>query len=114
MELSIRGLGLRPTPVFKRYIERRLRHVLRSFDIDRVTVRLIRNGGRGSGNTHHCDVAVSMPGLAPLRVNESHGSIRAACSRATAQTKRAVVRAVQRERRREGSRWEATTKGVVP
>jgi hypothetical protein len=46
MELDIRGLGLRPTPVFKGYVERRLRHALRSFDIDRVTVRLIRDHGR--------------------------------------------------------------------
>jgi ribosome-associated translation inhibitor RaiA len=108
MELSIRGLGLRPTPVLKRYVERRLRHVLRSFDIDRVIVRLIRDRGRGRRDTHCCDVAVSLPGLSTFRVNESHGSIRGACSRAAAQTKRALVRAMQ------GSGSGATARGVVP
>lgn len=47
MELEIRGLGLQSTPDLKRYVGRRLRHTLRSFHIDRVTVRLIRDHGRG-------------------------------------------------------------------
>lgn len=99
MELDIRGLGLQPTPVFKRYVERRLRHALRSFDIDRVTVRLIRDHGRGRQATHRCQVAVSSRGIESLRVNETHGSIRVACVRAASQTRRALARLVHRARR---------------
>ena len=96
MELNIRGLGLEPTPAFKRYIERRLRHTLRSFDIDRVTVRLIRDHGRGRRATHCCDVAVSPLGLELLHVSEIHVSIRVAFARATSRMKRALVGALQR------------------
>jgi len=99
MVLDIRGLGLKPTPVFKRYIERRLRHALRAFDIDRITVRLIRGHGLGRRATHRCQVAVSSHGLESLRVNETHGSIHAACARATSRTRRILGRLVQRARR---------------
>lgn len=98
MELEIRGLGLQPTPVFKRYVERRLRHALRSFDIDRVTVRLVRGHGRGR-EARRCQVAVSPYGLEMLRVNETHGSLRVACERAASQARRALVRLGQRARR---------------
>ena len=96
MKLDIRGLGLRPTHVLKRYIERRLRHALRSFDIERITVRLIRDHGHGRHATRRCQVAVSSRGLEPLLVNEVHGSLRVACSRAVAKTKRTLTRAVHR------------------
>ena len=99
MELDIRGLGIRPTRVLKRHIERRLRRALRSFDIDRATVRLLRDHGHSRHGTHRCDVSLSAPGFAPLLVKERHGSIRVACSRAAAQAKRALVRTAQRARR---------------
>jgi ribosome-associated translation inhibitor RaiA len=108
MELDVRGLGLQPTPVFKRYIQRRLRHALRSFDIDRATVRLIRDHGRGRRGAHRCQVAVSSHGRESVRVNETHGSIRVACARATSQIRRALVRLVQRARRLSRATRDAT------
>ena len=100
MELTIRGLGLHPTPAFKRYVERRLRHALRSFDIDRVTVRLLRDHGGGSGATYRCRVAVASNDLGRVRVSEAHGAIRVACARAANKTRRTLVRLFHRTRRR--------------
>jgi ribosome-associated translation inhibitor RaiA len=99
MELNIRAIGLHPTPAFKHYVERRLRHGLRSFAIDHVTVRLIRDHGRGRRTAHCCQVAVASQGLELLRVNETHNSICVACVRAANKTRRMLVRLLHRARR---------------
>lgn len=98
MTLDIRGLGIRPTHVLRGYIERRLRHALRSLDIDRITVRLIRDHGHGRHATRRCQVVVSTQGQNPVLVKEIHGSLRVAFGRAAAKTKRALARAAHRSR----------------
>ncbi len=104
MELEIRGLGLEPTPVFRRDIERRLRHGLRRFDahLERVTVRLFSDPGRGRHSSRRCQVTVAVRGLAPLRVAESCRTIESAFSRAASRTKRDLAREllVRRSNRR--------------
>jgi ribosome-associated translation inhibitor RaiA len=107
VELDIRGLRRATTPVFRRYVERRLRHVLRSFSkrVVRVTVRLIQDQGRGRRGIRGCQVTVSGRGFESLRIEERHGSIYAAFRRATGQTKRAVARAIHRGRRFSHPRW---------
>ena len=94
MELEIRGLGLEPTPVFRRDIERRLRHGLRRFDahLERVTVRLSREPGRGRHSSRRCQVTVDVRGLPPLRVAESCRTIESAFARAASRTKRDLAR----------------------
>jgi hypothetical protein len=100
MELMIRERGLHPTPTFKRYFQRRLRHALRSFDVDRVTVRLLRNPRAGRHASYNCRVAVASHGLGSFRVNETHATIRVACVRAANKTRRILVRLFHRARRR--------------
>lgn len=99
MELDIRALGLHPTPAFRQYFERRLRHALRSYDIDRVTARLVRHHGRGRGTAHGCEVAVASHGLETLRVGETHRSMQVACVRAADKARRALARRLLRSRR---------------
>lgn len=101
MELDIRGLGLEPTPVLRRDIERRLRRGLRAFDprLERVTVRLIRDKGRGRHASRRCQVTVAARGLAPLRVAESSRTIEAAFARAATRTKRELARELGVHRR---------------
>ncbi len=101
MELDIRGLGLEPTPVFRRDIERRLRHGLRPFDsrLERVTVRLIRDHGRGRHATRRCQVTVDARGLETVHVAESCRSIETAFSRAATRARRELARELHRGRR---------------
>ena len=94
MKLHIHGSGIRPTGVLKRYIQRRISRALRSFDIDRATVRVLRSRGHSRHGTHRCEVALSSPGLSLLLVTARHGSLRVACSRAAAQAEHALERAL--------------------
>jgi ribosome-associated translation inhibitor RaiA len=99
MEFDIRGRGLHPTPVLRRYIERRLRYALRPFELDRVTVRLTREGGRGRSATQCCQVAILSHGYAIVRAHGTHESIHVACVRAAGKARRALSGAVHRGRR---------------
>jgi ribosomal subunit interface protein len=107
MELDVRGLRLETTPVFRRYVERRLRRALRSFTdrVERITIRLTQNQGRGRRGIRGCQVTLSGRGFESPRIEERHGSIHAAFRRAAGQTKRALARAVHRRRRFSHPRW---------
>ena len=110
MELNIRGRGLQPTPPFRDYVERQLRHAFHAFDIDRATVRLIRDHGRGPRAAYGCEIAIALHHRS-LRVNETHSALRVAFVRATSKARRLLVRFLHRARRR--SRVDRNRKGVM-
>jgi hypothetical protein len=100
MELDIRARGLDPTPGLRRDIEVRLRRHLGPFEarVQRVTVQLIRDHGRGRHAAHGCLLTVSPRGIPPLRARHWHRSIRTAFHLAAAQARRGLVREVHRQR----------------
>ena len=100
MQIEIQARGFTLTQALRSHVERRLHFALstRYVSISRVRVRLSDVNGPRGGNDKRCHVQVTLPGQAPVVIEDTESDLYVAIDRASDRAGRTLTRRLARQR----------------